>query len=212
MTLLHDFALSSASYRVRIALNLKGIAYEAKSYKLRAGEQRAPEYLAKNPAGMVPTLEIDGLALTQSLAIIEYLDTTRPEPRLIPTNPAERAHAMALALTICCDIHPVNNLRVLLYLERELGAEEPARNRWYAEWVTSGFSALEQMLAARPETTFALGDAPGIVDTCIVPQMFNARRFKVDLASYPRLVGAADRALAHPAFAAAAPAMPTSPS
>ena len=209
MTLLHDFALSSASYRVRIALNLKGIPYESKSYKLRAGEQRAPAYVAKNPAGMVPALEIDGHVLTQSLAIIEYLDATRPEPRLIPTTPLERAHAMAIAQTVCCDIHPVNNLRVLLYLERELGADEAARNRWYAEWVTSGFVALEAMLAARPETVFALGDAPGIVDLCIVPQMFNARRFEVDLAAYPRLVGAADRALAHPAFAAAAPVMPS---
>jgi maleylacetoacetate isomerase/maleylpyruvate isomerase len=207
--LLHEFSLSSASYRVRIALNLKGIAYDSRSYKLRAGEQRASEYLAKNPAGQVPTLEIDGHALTQSLAIIEYLDATRPEPRLIPAEPVDRAFAMSLAQIVASDVHPVNNLRVLLYLERELGVDEAGRGKWYAEWVSKGFEAIEALLSARPESDFAIGDAPSIVDACLVPQVFNARRYEVDLARYPRLVRAADLALTHPAFAKAAPAAPS---
>lgn len=206
---LHDFPLSSASYRVRIALNLKGIAHEKQNYKLRAGDQRAPAYLAKNPQGLVPALEIDGVMLTQSLAIIDYLDATRPEPRLIPAEPLARAQAMALAQTIACDIHPINNLRVLLYLEHVFGADEVARNTWYQHWITEGFVAIEKTLAARPETAFALSnDVPGIVDVFLVPQVFNARRFKVDIDRFPRLVGAADRALALPAFADAAPEMP----
>lgn len=206
---LHDFPLSSASYRVRIALNLKGIAYEKQNYKLRAGDQRAPSYLAKNPQGLVPALEIDGVMLTQSHAIIDYLDATRPEPRLIPAEPLPRAQAMAIAQTVACDIHPVNNLRVILYLEHVFGADEAARNTWYQHWITEGFVAIEKTLAARPETAFALGDTPGIVDVFLVPQVFNARRFKVDIDRFPRVVGTADRALALPAFADAAPEMPT---
>jgi maleylacetoacetate isomerase len=204
--ILHDFALSSASYRVRIALNLKGLEYETRSYRLRAGEQRASDYLAINPAGLVPALEIDGLVITQSLAIIDYLDATRVEPRLIPVDPAERARMLAMALTIACDIHPLNNLRVLQYLETALGQNEPARDAWYSTWVSAGFAAIEAALRATPETPFAGGDAPGIADVCLVPQVFNARRFKVDLTPYPRLVQAADRAAALSAFARAAPA------
>src|ERR1700733_14160204 len=129
--ILHEFALSSASYRVRIALNLKGLEYETRSYRLRAGDQRAPDYLGLNPAALVPTLEIDGLVITQSLAIIDYLDATRPDPRLIPVAPAERARMLAMALTIACDIHPLNNLRVLQYLETEMNQDERARDAWY---------------------------------------------------------------------------------
>ncbi len=203
--ILHDFPLSSASYRVRIALNLKGLEYERRNYVLRSGDQRSPEYLALNPAGLVPTLEIDGLTLTQSLAIIEYLDERFPEPRLVSANMAERARHRAMALTIACDIHPLNNLRVLQYLQREGGWDEARVNAWYTTWVTAGFQALEAHLADLPDTPFMGGGTPGLVDICLVPQLYNARRFQVDLAPYPRLVACGDRALAHPAFCAAAP-------
>ncbi len=205
MIRLHDFPLSSASYRVRIALNLKGVAYERRNYVLRGGEQRGADYLAINPAGLVPCLEIDGLRLTQSLAIVEYLDSRFPEPRLIPQDPALRARAQAMALTVACDIHPLNNLRVLQFLERDLQQGSEQVNRWYAHWIDLGFSALEAMLKDGPEGPFALGDTVGIADLCLVPQVFNARRFAVDLTPYPRLVAIADRAAALPAFADAAP-------
>lgn len=200
--ILHDFPMSSASYRVRIALNLKGLAFEKRNYALRAGEQRAPDYLAINPAGLVPALEVDGLRLGQSLAIIDYLDARHPEPRLIPADPIERARAMEMVLTIACDIHPINNLRILQYLEHELGQDKAAVDIWYRHWVAQGFATLEQLL---PDTRFAGGDAPNIVDVCLVPQMYNARRFKTDLAAFPRVTAMADRALALPAFSAAAP-------
>jgi maleylacetoacetate isomerase len=204
--ILHDFALSSASYRVRIALNLKGLEYETRSYRLRAGEQRAPDYLAINPAGLVPTLEIDGLIITQSLAIIDYLDATRVEPRLIPVHPAERARMLAIALTIACDIHPTNNLRVLQYLETLLGEDERVLDAWYSTWVMAGFTAIEAMLSTAQEAPFVGGDTPGIADICLVPQVFNARRFKVDLRPFPRIVRVADRAADLAAFKRAAPA------
>ena len=195
--ILHDFPLSSASYRVRIALNLKGLAYERRHYALRAGEQRAPDYLAKNPAGLVPALEVDGLVLGQSLAIIDYLDAIAPAPRLIPAEPAVRARALELALTIACDIHPLNNLRVLQYLERDLGQERVVVEDWYRHWVTEGFVTLEAMV---PDAPFAGGDVPDLVDCCLVPQLYNARRFKVDLTPFPRVTAVADRAAALPAF------------
>ena len=203
--ILHDFALSSASYRVRIALNLKGLDYETRSYRLRAGDQRSADYLAINPAGLVPTLEIDGRIITQSLAIIDYLDATHVEPRLIPIDPAERARVLAIAFTIACDVHPLNNLRVLQYLENVMGQDGTARDAWYHAWISSGFTAIEAALHATPETPFIAGDAPGIAEICLVPQVFNARRFKVELASFPRLVEVADRAANLPAFAKAAP-------
>lgn len=200
--ILHDFPLSSASYRVRIVLNLKGLAYEKRNYVLRAGEQRAPDYLAINPAGLVPALEIDGLRLGQSLAIIDYLDAVHPAPRMIPLDPTARARAMEMALTIACDIHPINNLRVLRYLETEMGQDKAATDDWYRHWVGQGFETLERLL---PDTRFAGGDAPDIVDACLVPQMYNARRFKLDLTPFPKVTAIADRALALPAFAEAAP-------
>ena len=200
--ILHDFPLSSASYRVRIVLNLKGLAYEKRNYVLRAGEQRALDYLAINPAGLVPTLEVEGIRLGQSLAIIDYLDTLHREPRMVPADPIERARAMEMALTITCDIHPINNLRVLQYLEREMGQDKVAVDGWYRHWVEQGFAALEKLL---PDAPFAGGEAPNIIDACLVPQMYNARRFKVDLSPFPKLTAIADRAAALPAFAAAAP-------
>lgn len=200
--ILHDFPLSSASYRVRIVLNLKGLAYEKRNYVLRAGDQRAPAYLAVNPAGLVPTLETDGVRIGQSLAIIDYLDAVHPSPRMIPVDPIARARAMELALTIACDIHPINNLRVLQYLEQEMGQDKTAVDGWYRHWVEQGFATLEKLL---PDTQFAGGDAPDIVDACLVPQMYNARRFKVDLAPFPKLTAIADRAGALPAFVEAAP-------
>jgi maleylacetoacetate isomerase len=203
--ILHDFALSSASYRVRIALNLKGLDYETRSYRLRAGEQRGANYLAINPAGLVPTLEIDGRILTQSLAIIDYLDATRVVPRLIPVDPAERARVLAIAFTIACDVHPLNNLRVLQYLETVMAQDGTARDAWYRTWISSGFAAIEAALHKAPDTPFVAGDAPGIAEVCLVPQVFNARRFKIELEPFPRLVQIADRAGSLAAFAKAAP-------
>lgn len=200
--ILHDFPLSSASYRVRIVLAVKGLGYEKRNYVLRAGEQWSPDYLAVNPAGLVPALETGGLVLGQSLAIIEYLESIHPEPRMIPVDPLLRARAMEMALTIVCDIHPINNLRVLQYLEHDMGQGKAAIDDWYRHWVGQGFAALEKLL---PDTPLAGGDAPNIVDACLVPQMFNARRFNVDLASFPRVTAIADRAAALPAFMRAAP-------
>ena len=200
--ILHDFPLSSASFRVRIVLNLKGLSYEKRNYVLREGEQRAPDYLAKNPAGFVPALEVDGLVLGQSLAIIDYLDTLAPEPRMIPADPLERARAMEMALTIAADIHPINNLRILRYLQNELGQAQAAVDDWYRHWITAGFTTLEKLL---PDTPFAGGDAPNIVDACLVPQMYNARRFKTDLTPFPKVTAMADRAGALAAFMEAAP-------
>jgi maleylacetoacetate isomerase len=203
--ILHNFPLSSASYRVRIALNLKGLKYETCDYRLRAGEQRTEKYLAINPAGLVPTLEIDGLRLAQSVAIIDYLDATHPVPQLIPAEPAARARSLAMALTVACDIHPLNNLRVLLYLEKELQQTEAVRDAWVAAWVSHGFATLEAMLTEKDDTLYAVGPEPGLADICLVPQVYNARRYKVDLTPYPRLVEVADRAARLKAFTDAAP-------
>jgi maleylacetoacetate isomerase/maleylpyruvate isomerase len=204
--ILYDYALSSACYRVRIALNLKGIAYESRTVALRDGEQQAEAYRSVNPSGLIPTLEIDGLRLGQSLAIIDYLDASHPEPRLVPRNAADRSRVLAMALAVACDVHPLNNLRVLRYLKGELAQDQPAIDRWYGHWIAEGFAGLEAMLTERPPAPFAAGAEPGLADICIVPQIFNARRFAIDLAPYPRLVTAADHAAAHPAFRAAAPA------
>jgi maleylacetoacetate isomerase len=201
---LFDYFRSSACYRVRIALNLKGIDYEAVPINLVEGGQKAPEYRAVNPQGLIPALEIDGRLLTQSLAIAEYLDSTRPDPRLVPADPFDAAHVRALALAIACDIHPLNNLRVLKYLSGPLGLAQEARDSWYGHWVGEGFAALEAMAAPRAGR-FLFGDSPTLADICLVPQMFNARRFEVPLGDYPTLVRADAEACGLEAFAAAHP-------
>ncbi len=204
--ILHDYWRSSAAFRVRIALALKGIEPGRRYVHLRKGEQRAAAYLAKNPQGLVPMLEDGALALTQSLAIIEYLDETHPSPPLLPAGPAERAWVRAVALAVACDIHPLNNLRALNYLDRELHADEAARNRWYAHWVADGLAAIEKMLAARPGPgPFCLGSAPTIADVCLVPQVFNAWRYKVPVEPYPLVTGVVDACMKLPAFDLAQP-------
>jgi maleylacetoacetate isomerase len=202
--ILFDYYRSSASYRVRIALNLKGIAYERVSVNLLEGGQKSPDYRALNPQGLVPMLEVEGHRITQSLAIIDYLDATWPDPHLVPRDPAERAHVLALALTIACDIHPLNNLRVLRYLEEELGQGTDERTRWYAHWIAEGFAALEALASPRAGR-FLFGDTPGLADICLVPQLFNARRFSVPVDAYPTLLRAEEEANKLEAFAAAHP-------
>lgn len=199
---LYDFWRSSAAYRVRIALNLKGLDYRREAIDLSLGEQAAGSYRAVNPQGFVPALAIDGHLITQSLAIIDYLDAARGEPRLIPADPAPRAACLARALAIAADIHPLNNLRVLKWLRSDLGADEDAVNRWYHHWILEGFAALE---AGAPEAGLLGGLAPDLADICLVPQMANARRFDVPLGAFPRLVRIDAALRAHPAFAAAAP-------
>lgn len=181
---LHDYFRSSASYRVRIALNLKGLAYSRVEVSLIAGEQKSDEYLAQNAQGFVPMLVADGETIIQSLAIIDWLDRAFPQPRLIPDDPMPRAVALAQAHVVACDIHPLNNLRVLKYLTRDLGLNEQTKDRWYRHWIAEGFDALEAMA---DEGRYLGGDAPGIADCCLVPQMYNARRFEMPLDPYPRL-------------------------
>jgi maleylacetoacetate isomerase len=185
--LLYDYYRSSAAYRVRIALNLKGVEYTRRDLRLLDNEQSTPEHLARNPQGLVPALEADGRILTQSLAIIDWLDAKHPEPRLIPVDPDARAAALAQALVVACDIHPLNNLRVMRYLGRELEVDEDKRGDWTRHWIAEGFGALEAMAGDGP---FLGGAAPGIADVFLVPQMFNARRFSLDLDAYPKLVAA----------------------
>jgi maleylpyruvate isomerase len=205
--ILYGYGLSSASYRVRIALALKGLEVASVPVNLRAGEQRLEEFLQINSQGFVPALAMDdGAVLTQSVAIIEFLDEIHPEPPLLPKAPLARARVRALAQAITCDVHPLNNLRVLQYLENELQLDKATRETWYRHWVRVGFDALERWLVRDGATgRFCHGDSPTMADVCLVPQVFNARRFAVDLGPYPRIVGidAACREL--PAFQGAAP-------
>jgi maleylpyruvate isomerase len=205
--ILYGHALSSASYRVRIALNLKGLKFTSVLLDLRAGEQRHEKFLQINSQGFVPALALDdGTVLTQSAAIVEYLDEIHPRPPLLPQAPAARARVRALSQAVTCDVHPLNNLRVLQYLEKDLGHEKAARDAWYGHWVRLGFDALERRLAQDAETgRFCHGDAPTLADLCLVPQVFNARRFAVDLEAYPRIVGIDAACREIPEFQSAAP-------
>ena len=203
---LYEFHRSSASYRVRIALNLKQIAVQQHPLVLRRGEQRSAEYLALNPQGLVPMLQMGSVTLTQSLAIIQYLDEVYPDPPLLPTSAADRAFVRWIALTIACDIHPLNNLRVLKYLEEDLRSDTASRDHWYLHWIAEGFETLEKTLSSDKRVgSFCYGDRPGLADVCLVPQYYNAERLRCPLEMYPTLSRMVATARAHPAFIAAEP-------
>ncbi len=203
---LYGFSRSSAAYRVRIALGLKGLSYDYVSIHLAKGEQYNPEYGSVNPQNLVPVLEDEGNLLYQSLAIIQYLEETHPEPRLIPVAPFERNRVRSLALIVACEIHPLNNTRVLNYLTGSLGLTEDQKREWYHHWVKTGFTALEKRLATEPWTgRFCHGDTPGFADISLVPQVANANRFKVDLTAFPTIVRINAECLKLEAFKKAAP-------
>ena len=204
---LYGFFRSSAAFRVRIALNLKGLPYETVAIHLRRNEQANPQYRALNPQGLVPTLELDdGRRLIQSLAIIEYLDEVHPVPPLLPATAVDRARVRALAAIVACDIHPINNLRVLRYLTHTLGHDEAAIGAWYNHWIDAGFAALEPLLAADGRTgAFCHGDSPGLADVVLVPQVVNAERYKLDMAPYPTISRIYRSCMALAPFAAAHP-------
>ncbi|MGP0057953.1 MAG: maleylacetoacetate isomerase [Beijerinckiaceae bacterium] len=200
------FFRSSAAYRCRIALNLKGLSCRFHAVNLRDHEQRTASYLSRNPQGLVPMLEIDGRVLTQSLAIIEWLEECHPSPALLPSDPFERAEVRAFALAIACDLHPLNNTRVLDYLKERLGQDQTAIAEWYRHWTQSCLIACEELVVRAGRTNpYCFGKVPGLADICLVPQLFNARRFNCDLDAMPTLV-AIDRACGElPAFAEAHP-------
>ena len=202
---LHNYFRSSASFRVRIALALKGLAYEYHSVHLAKGEQFQDAYTQLNSDALVPMLEIDGLRLTQSMAIMEYLDETHPTPALLPTDAAGRARVRALSQAIACEIHPINNLRILKYLSGTLKVDEETKNTWYRHWVDLGLQAFEKQLAHSPAGAFCHGDTPGMADCVLVPQIFNAQRFKVDLSGFKRTMAVFDACMALPAFQQAQP-------
>ncbi|HEY4545422.1 MAG TPA: maleylacetoacetate isomerase [Pedomonas sp.] len=202
---LHSYWRSSASYRVRIALNLKGLDYAQVTHDLRTGAQSASAYAALNPQQMVPALETDGGVIAQSLAILEWLEERYPAPALLPTEPKGRAVVRAMAATIACDIHPLNNLRILKSLRQDFAATPEQITAWAQRWISKGFAALEAMIA-RHGGTYAFGDTPTLADCCLVPQVYSAERFETDLTPYPRLLAAAQAAQGLPAVAAAHPA------
>lgn len=205
---LYSYWRSSAAYRVRIGLELKHLSYELRAVNLvrEGGEQHRPEYRALNPQQLVPTLLHGRRVMTQSLAILEYLEETFPEPAIMPATARERARVRALALAIACDIHPLNNLRVLQYLEREWNVPQAEREAWVRRWIETGFEALEVMLADNPSTgDFCEGELPSIADCCLVPQVYNARRFGVDMGRFPTIERIERNCLALPEFQAARP-------
>lgn len=208
MIKLYNYFRSSASYRVRIALNLKGLPYEYVPVHLLkdGGEQLAPSFRALNPESLVPVLDDDGKVLTQSLAIIEYLEDTRPEPPLLPRDAAERAYVRSVALAIACEIHPLNNLRVLRYLVKTLGASEDQKNAWYRHWVEQGLASIEtRLVAERRSGRYALGDAVTLAEVFIVPQIFNAQRMDCKLDALPTIMRIFDNCMQLPAFIDAQP-------
>jgi maleylacetoacetate isomerase/maleylpyruvate isomerase len=207
MMRLYTYFRSSAVFRVRIALNLKGIAYEALPvhFQRGGGGHRRPEFLQANPQGLLPVLDDDGTILTQSLAIVEYLDSRYLEPRLVPADPIERARVQALAQIIACETHPLNNLRVLQYLRKELRLDEAGVKRWVQHWIAESFRAFEAWVVQWSGGSYCFGDAVSLADVCLVPQVYNARRFECDLAPYPTIVRIDDGLRDLPAFALAAP-------
>lgn len=205
---LHGYFRSSAAFRVRIALNLKGLSYDQASIHLRSGQQSLPGFLKLNPQGLVPALEDGPHVLTQSLAIIDYLDETRPEPPFLPKGAVERARVRALALAVACDIHPIDNLRVLVYLKKHLNVTDEQHDAWYRHWIHEGFKGIEVMLKSGGTGRFAHGDAPTVADICLVPQVFNAKRLISDgdlHAAYPTIMRVFDACMKVPAFDAAQP-------
>ncbi|WP_426022305.1 maleylacetoacetate isomerase [Brevundimonas sp. PWP3-1b1] len=202
--ILHGYWRSGASYRVRIALNLKGLGYDLAAHDLRKGEQKTADYLALNPQGMVPALQHGDLIVTQSPAILEWLEETHPEPALLPTAANDRATVRAMAALIGCDIHPLNNLRVLKALRSNFEADQATVDAWAAGWIAPGFDALEALIA-RHGGAWCFGDAPTLADCYLIPQLYSARRFNMDLSPWPRLLSIEATAQAHPAFASAHP-------
>ncbi len=197
----YGYFRSSAAWRVRIALNLKGVAHENIVVHLRKGEQKTPEHLSRNPQGLVPALETGGETLTQSLAILEWLEEAHPEPPLLPADPITRAHARAVAQIIACDIHPLQNLRVLTYLRDTFGADQAAVEHWCQRWIGAGLAAVEELLQrADRGQPFAFGDTPGMADICLVPQLYGAERFKVDISGLARVRAVGAACGEHPAF------------
>lgn len=203
---LYNYFRSSASFRVRIALELKGLSYDYLPVHLAKGEHKQAGYAAISPTALVPTLELaSGERLGQSMAIMEYLDETHPNPPLLPADAVGRATVRALAQLIACEIHPLNNLRVLKYLTRDLKVDEDAKNTWYRHWVRDGLEAFERQLAALPASTYCYGDTPTLADCCLVPQIFNGKRFNVNFDGLPRTMAAFDACMADPAFQKAQP-------
>lgn len=200
----HGYWRSGAAYRTRIALNLKGLDYDTAPVNLIEGAQKSDAFLALNPQGLVPAIEVDGMVLTQSPAILEWLDETFPEPPLLPSGVGERAAARAMAALVGCDIHPLNNLRVTKALKSQFGASQDQVDAWAGRWIVDGFAALEA-LVARHGDGWAYGDRPGLVDCYLIPQIYSAGRFQVDLTAFPRIRAIGERAADHPAFAAAHP-------
>ena len=203
---LYTFFRSSAAFRVRIALNVKGVHYESVPKVFAKHEHRAADYLAVNPQGLIPALDVDGSVLSQSLAIIEYLDETHRQPPLLPADPIGRANVRSMAMAIACDIHPLNNLRVLNYLQGPLQHDEQTTHRWYRHWIAEGFTGLEaQARRFSSQQRYLFGDCVSMADICLVPQMFNARRFTTDLSAFPTLLAICTHLESLPAFAAARP-------
>ena len=202
---LYNYFRSSASFRVRIALELKGLPYDYVSVHLVKGEHKQADYAAVAPDMLVPRLDVDGQGLSQSMAIIEYLDEMHPEPALLPKNAWQRAQVRALAQSIACEIHPLNNLRVLKYLTQTLKVSEDDKNTWYRHWVRSGLESFERQLSVLPSSRYCFGDQPSLADCCLVPQIFNGKRFDVDFSGLPRTMAAFDACMALPAFQKAQP-------